>query len=239
MENRMLTMLDDGRRPIQVSVRSGSTFLANMVSKLGFDAITLDMQHGAFGIDRLYDLVMVLDGGVVPMVRMPSCDPGMIEKVLDTGVQGVICPDIGSRAQTEVLVEACRWPRHGEVMKIAQIESVEGMENLEEIAATPGLDAFFPGPYDLSKAFGGPPAMDYEDPVAAERLRRIIDVGHEAGLKVTLPTMNAAQTRLALEWGVDWLIVGPEYLWMVAGANQMLNETRALTAEHRSDGAAS
>lgn len=225
--NALQTRMQEGGFPVQVSIQAGSTFLTHLIGKLGFDSVLLDLQHGVFGVDRLNDLVMVLPPSAAPMVRVPSFDEGMIEKVLDTGVQGVVCPDVRSREQAEALVEICRWPRLGaEVMTIAQIETVAGMENVEAIASTAGLDALFPGPYDLAKAYGETPSLDYEAPAAVERLRRVVDVGHAFGLKVTLPTRSAAQTRRLVEWGVDWAMVGPDHAWLVAAARATLEETR-------------
>jgi 4-hydroxy-2-oxoheptanedioate aldolase len=231
-DNRMAQMISAGKCPVQAAIGSGSPFVTKLISSLGFDSLLLDLQHGAFGIDRLYDMTLPLSPESLPMVRVPSYDPGLIEKVIDMGVQGIICPDVRTPAQAEGLVEACRWSRHGAVFTVAQIESVEGLENIDEIAATPGLNALFPGPVDLARAFGGnPKGLEYDDAPAAERLLRIIDAGHSAGLAVTLPASNGAQTRQVLEWGVDWLIVGPDHAWMAMAARQALADTRGLIRE--------
>ena len=102
------------------------------------------------------------------MARVPWRDPSYIMKALDAGAMGIICPMINNRSEAEEFVSYMRYPPHGqrsfgptraavaipgysvaaneEVLALAMIETADGVENLDEIAATPGLDGIYVGP---------------------------------------------------------------------------------------------
>ena len=131
-------------------------------------------------------------------MRVPWNDPAMIMKVLDAGAYGVIVPMVSNRAEAERAVAACRYPPAGirsngpnraalyggadyqkhadkEVLCIAMIETAEGIEKMEEIISTPGLDAVYIGPTDLALALGLAPVMDNEEPKHVATVNRILE----------------------------------------------------------------
>lgn len=124
---------------------------------------------------------------------------------LDLGVRGVICPMVGSRSEAEALVSACRYPpagtrsfgpidrAYGEGfdqvtaandadLVFAMIETAEGLENIEEIAATPGLDGLFVGPADLSLAMGLDTFADLTAPALLTALDTVLDAANRHGV---------------------------------------------------------
>lgn len=235
MDNKLKTMVTRGQHPTVVFVSSGSTWTAHSVSQMDFDSVLIDLQLGPAGIDRLFDLVMAVGHQNCPLVRVPSIERGLIEKAVEVGVHGVVCPSIDTAEEAAVLVEACRHSRVTECLPIAQIESVSGYENLEEICATPGLFALLPGPKDLSIAFGGPPRIDFTDENAVARLQRIIDVAHKYGLYVTVPALDRTQLQMVLDWGSDYVTVpGFDLSWITAGAQNSLAVVRDVLAERSS-----
>ena len=135
-------------------------------------------------------------------------------RALDLGVRGVICPMVGSRAEAEAFVGACRYPPAGTrsygpihgafgqgreqtsaadaaVLLFAMIETADGLANVDEIAATPGLDGLFVGPADLSLAMGLDTFADLTDPVLLGMLDTIVEAAnaprHHAGDPRALP----------------------------------------------------
>src|SRR5690606_20076297 len=124
---------------------------------------TVDMQHGLIDYQVALELIRTIQGrGRRVLVRLPWLDDPLAMKMLDAGADGLICPMISSRAQTEQFVAACSYPPAGirsfgptravlhdpeylsvgaaEITKIVQIEERIAVEAVEEIVSTPGLD---------------------------------------------------------------------------------------------------
>lgn len=230
VENKVRAAMQRGEFPIQVFHMSGSTYLANAVAGLGFDSMLVDLQHGPTTMGDLFDLVMVIGPELCPMVRVPSSEIGVLEKAVEAGVHGVICPSVDTPQEAERLVAACRTSRSVDVMAIAQIESVPGFDALEAIVSTPGLDALLPGPSDLSVAYGGPPGLDYTGEASIRRLRHIIDVAHDHGLKVTLPATDRVSFETILGWGIDWVTFAGDTVWVPRAGSAVLAEARDVLA---------
>jgi 2-keto-3-deoxy-L-rhamnonate aldolase RhmA len=127
-------------------------------------------------------------------------------------------------------VEAFR-NANDEIIAAVQIETVEAMSNLDEIAATPGLDMLFVGPGDMAVSYGGDPVIDYADTATEERHRAIAEAARAAGKHAGMLTFSEEDTRRAIAWGFDFVSVGMEGWLLAAGANRVLQEGRKLAAE--------
>ena len=252
-ENRFRTLLEEGRRPIQGVVSDRSPGLAEMMGKIGFDSIFVDWQHGPFDYSDLYSILVALSvGTATPIVRVPWNDPGSIMKVLDTGALGIVCPLVNTRAEAEAFVGAVKYPPLGyrsvgpirlptdfaeyrqranrEILAIAQIETVEGLANVDEIVATPGLDALFPGPSDLSMSAGDTPnpAFNYDQTEPAARLTRITEAAHAAGLWVGLPAVTHDDLQAVFDLGADWAQWGHQSILLATAAGRALADARKI-----------
>ena len=149
----------------------GNPFTAEIMAGQGYDAINIDVQHGALDYAALLPMLQAVRAtGVTPLARVPWLEPGIIMKALDAGAMGIICPMVNNRADAEALVSYMRYPplgqrsfgptraavadpgygveANGEVLAMAMIETADGVRNLEEICATPGLDGVYVGPAD-------------------------------------------------------------------------------------------
>ena len=83
-------------------------------ARQGFDLVTIDLQHGLIGYDTALPLIQALTAcDVVPMVRIPWLEPGIIMKLLDAGALGVTCPMINTAEQAEALVAYASYPPRG------------------------------------------------------------------------------------------------------------------------------
>ncbi|MBB2206389.1 HpcH/HpaI aldolase family protein [Gluconacetobacter takamatsuzukensis] len=231
-----------------------SSISAEMMSLQGWDALTIDMQHGLIDYsDALTMLQAISSTDVTPLIRVPSLDAGMIGKALDAGAYGVICPMINTRAQCEALVAACRYAPLGHrsmgpvratmyagadyaanadrtVMAIAMIETQEAFDNLDEILSTPGLDAIFVGPSDLSLSMGGPPGFDPTTPHIREALVTIATAAKRHGVIAGLHTGAVAYTRSMEEAGYDYFAFLSELRFMALNSATMLSALRANAA---------
>lgn len=193
---------------------------AGIVAAAGFDAVVVDLQHGHATLQDLPHLLAAIESTeVFPFVRASWNDPAELMRALDLGVGGVICPMIGSRAEAEVFVDACRYPPAGtrsygpiraalgqgrrqiaeaeeRILLFAMIETADGFANVEEIAATPGLDGLFVGPADLSLSLGLPTFADLGHPAMLAALDEILEAATRHGVE---PGIHAPSPRRATE----------------------------------------
>ena len=191
---------------------------AGVVASAGFDAATIDLQHGAASLEQLGTLVGAIEpSGAVPFARVSWNDPAVLMRVLDLGVRGVICPMVNSAAEAKAFVQACRYPPDGDrsygpvrsafgsgrehteqanevVLTFAQIETAEGLEDIEAICATRGLDGVYVGPGDLSLSLGLEAFADLRDVHLLEAFDRIVAVAlaHEVVPGIHAPSVEGA-----------------------------------------------
>jgi 4-hydroxy-2-oxoheptanedioate aldolase len=153
--------------------------LAGQVARLGFDAVALDLQHSTIDMGEAAQMVAAINAvGKPAILRVRWNDPGICNSALDMGAACVIAPMTNSAEQVKALVKATKYPPVGqrswggytmlqsagvsagdylkqsnhETLVMAMIETEEALDNLEAIAAVPGLDGLFVGPSDLSIA---------------------------------------------------------------------------------------
>lgn len=209
----------------------GAPYSAEVLAAAGYDAVTVDLQHGMFGVDTAIGMLQAISAqAATPMVRVPALDGAVIMKMLDAGAYGVICPMIDSAEQAAQLVAACRYPPTGvrsygpsrgllhggadyvehaddTVLVWAMIETRTGLANVQAICATPGLDAIYIGPSDLASdlgvAIGAYPLHD----LVADAIDEIIATAHETGLKVGIFCANEDMAIDMIERGVDLVTV--------------------------------
>lgn len=153
-------------------------FAAEAVASLDFDFLCVDAQHGLIDYRDVAQTLQALElGEAAPVVRVPWNDPGIIGKVLDAGAMSVIVPMVNSADDARAVVAAARYAPGGsrsfgpvgigwrdgpsylgrtndEVAIIVMIETVAALRNVDQIAAVPGIDALFLGPFDLSLSLG-------------------------------------------------------------------------------------
>jgi 4-hydroxy-2-oxoheptanedioate aldolase len=154
-------------------------FLAEVLAAQGFDYLCVDMQHGLIAFERMVEMVRaVASRGAEPIVRVTKNDQAEIMRALDAGARGVVVPLVDSADEAAAAAAAFRYPPRGtrsfgptraryalgpstealeEAACIVQIETRKGYQNLEAIAATPGIDGIYIGPSDLALSFGANP----------------------------------------------------------------------------------
>jgi 4-hydroxy-2-oxoheptanedioate aldolase len=183
-----------------------SAAAAGIVANAGFDAVVVDLQHGHATLHEVPQILAAIDAtSALPFVRVSWNDPAELMRALDLGARGVICPMIGSRAEAEAFVTACRYPPlgtrsygpiHGAfgegfdqataandaILLFAMIETADGLAGLDEIAATPGLNGLFVGPADLSLAIGLDTFADLTNPALLEALDKVVEAAGRHGI---------------------------------------------------------
>ena len=229
-------------------------FTAEVMARQGFDALVVDMQHGLTDMNDVWPMLQAISQtDTVPVVRVPWNDPATIMKALDLGAYAIIVPLINNAEEAARAVAACRYPPVGmrssgpvravhyggpdyvakandEIVVMAMIETKEGIANLDAICATPGLDAVYIGPADLSFALGLPPGPDKTDAVHMATCDKIRDAAHKHGIKAVMHCASAAFAAGAVKRGFDLVMLTSDLASMIAGVRRQLDELKAATA---------
>ncbi|CAN7499532.1 aldolase/citrate lyase family protein [Rhizobium sp. LjRoot30] len=255
-KNKLKQIWSEGRPVLHGWLSIASPFVAEIMAAQDYDAISIDIQHGAVDYKDVLAMFQAMRASdKVLMARVPWLDPSWISKVLDAGAYGIICPMINTRAQAEQFVRYMRYPPLGErsfgptravyaaganypaeandeILAFAMIETAEAMENLEEIASTPGLNGIYVGPADLSFSLSKGklmPAFDREEPEVIEAIKRIKDTCHRNGIKAALHCGTAEYAARAIEWGFDMTTVSGDSRLIAAAAAESVGTWRKLT----------
>jgi 2-keto-3-deoxy-L-rhamnonate aldolase RhmA len=117
-------------------------------------------------------------------------------------------------------------------MAIVQIESPAGLDNVEAIMATPGVDGVFPGLVDYSLLAYGEVITDFSDPRLRTPIERIMNAARAAGKPVGLPAIMPDAVPHLLELGVDWIQVGNDVSWITAAARTCVTHAHAAIEAH-------
>jgi 4-hydroxy-2-oxoheptanedioate aldolase len=198
-ENRLRELWKEDKPALGCWLSIPDSYCTEMLARLGFDWLCIDMQHGLIDYQRAVPMLQAISTTpAAPVVRVPWNDPGIIMKMLDAGACAVIVPMIETPADAERAVKACRYPPAGMrsfgptravftvpgdyfanvneyVCCIPMIETAPALDNLDDILSVPGVDAVYIGPMDLSLAIGLPPKPDSEEPDYAQARQKVLD----------------------------------------------------------------
>jgi len=203
--NNVKDMLKAGKTAIGTtgSLSSPVDFLADS----GFDFILFDTQHDAVDIKELKNQLQAMRGKkAIPIIRVGANDQALVCYALDIGAKGIIVPMVNTKQEAIDMVQWCKYPPEGkrssagmkgewgkfenyreymdtvnrDVLIIPMIETVESMDNIDEILSVPGIDVLLVGPSDLSINLGM--TLDYENPKYAKALDKIAAACKKAGV---------------------------------------------------------
>ena len=256
MKNKLKDVWASGAPVLNGWCAIPSPFSAEIMAAQGFDSITIDVQHGAVDYSNVLPMFQAMRAsGKTLMARVPWREPGIIMKCLDAGAMGIICPMINSAEEAAEFVSYLRYPPLGqrsygptravfaypgyntreaneEILAFAMIETAQGMENLEEIAATPGLDGIYVGPSDLTLGLTQGrlrDGLDREEPEMIEAIQKIARVCRSNGLRSAVHTASPEYAARAIEWGYDMVTIGGDVKFIAGAANTVISKFRELS----------
>lgn len=228
----------------------GSPFAAESLGLLGWDWLLVDLEHGGGDESQLVGQLMgCSSAGVHALARVESDVRGRTARALDLGVEGVMCPQVNSAEQAEAWASVLhygpagsrgiaffhRGARYGtdpqpvetareRVCGIAQIESPEAVEAVEEIAAVDGIDVLFVGPSDLSYSMGI--FREFDAPEFRSAIERVNEAARAAGKTTGIFLTDVAQVPAALADGFRMIGLGSDGGYMMQAAGAALTEAR-------------
>jgi 4-hydroxy-2-oxoheptanedioate aldolase len=232
------------------SVGLGSALSAEALADSGVDFVMLDRQHGSWGDDAtIAALVAMRAGKAVPMARVLQNDFGLIGRLLDEGMMGIIIPLVNTAEDAKKAADACHFPPKGQrswgwghartygsdysdwideqVFVAVQIESAQAVENAEAILATPGVDGCWVGPSDLSLSLGFHPSKMDEREEHARALEKVLKACENTGKISGIAGRSIPDAVKRAEMGFQFITAGSDLGFIVSGAQAALQTLRA------------
>lgn len=236
------------RRLVGVRTQIDSPSVAEALGFCGFDYVYIDMEHSHADLRSVMQQCQAVAATPAhPVVRIPSNNAVLIQQLLDLGVQNVVVPMINTAEDARNVVAATRYPPEGfrsvsrihrgnrygadadyatragdSICVIVQAETRTALENIDAIAAVPGLDGVLFGPADLSANLGFIGQADH--PKVTEAIRHAIVRIRAAGAFAGMSTNDPARAR-------EWLAAGCQFVSAAGDMALMVAQARRVAAE--------
>ncbi len=215
--------------------------VAEIIALSGFDWMILDMEHAPVDISGISNMAQAVSSApTLPIVRVPWNDPVYVKRALDLGVSGVMIPYVNDKREATVAVRSAKYPPVGmrgagprrasvyglewdeylskandSVLVVVQVESVEAVNNVEDILSVEGIDVLFVGPLDLSFSAGLPSKIMH--PKVQALIRKVAEAAESAGVKsgIDSPTEQIAHYA---DMGMKFIATGGDTNFLLEGA---------------------
>ena len=233
-----------------------NSFTAEAFGKMGWDTITIDMQHGQNDYQSSIAMLQALSNSQsVPMVRVPWSEPGIIMRMLDLGVMGIKAPMINSKKDCENFVSFCKYPPIGQrsfgpmraqlvhgrdyfenansnILCFAMIETKEAVENLDEILSVPNLTGVYIGPADMSSSYGLKPKFDVKEDPIFSNIKLIAKKAKEYDKIAGIHNGTTHYAKEMITNGYQLVTVSSDFRSMSAHAQSVVDEMKQLTKKN-------
>lgn len=245
-ENLLRTLWQQHGSAVNGWLSLPTTFSAEVMAHLGWDSLTIDLQHGLIDYQSAVGMLQAISTtSTVPLVRVPWLDPAIIMKVLDAGAYGVICPMINSASEARQFVAACHYPPGGTrscgpirasiyagpdyvananrtIITMAMIETRAGLDNIDSILSVERLDAIYVGPSDLALALGYEPQLDPTEATVIKAIEHILDRAQKQGIVAGIHTASTAIAQKMIRQGFQFVSVSTDVRLLVAKVSEVL-----------------
>jgi 4-hydroxy-2-oxoheptanedioate aldolase len=230
-------------------LNSGSAMNAEIVGKAGFDWVTIDLEHGAGTENNLLNQLQALKGSnTVKIVRVEALVRQRVSRLLELGADGVLFPQIQNTREAEQAISFMRYSPDGvrgmanmiratdfgqsfkeyydgykeNLLGVIQIETLESLNHLDEIAGIDGVDVLFVGPADMSLSLGV--FQQWDHPRYMETLERVRDAAAKAGKATGTLLRSADEYEKYYNLGYRMIGCGADSVFVLRGALNMVRE---------------
>jgi len=225
----------------------------------GFDGLFFDLQHGVIPEHEISQMaVAAMNVGVTPLVRVPEKDYAAALRMLDNGALGIVMPEVTTVEDARMAVAACKFPPVGNrgafgswahlgyravpavearqamndaTLLILMVESRAAIDNIEAIAAVPGVDVVHIGTNDLSTDLGHPGELTHPEVLAA--IERVVAACRKHGKVAGVGGLTGGDVVNSLtpviKLGARFITAGSEWNLMLAAGQERVRALRALT----------
>jgi|UPI0004B5076C 2,4-dihydroxyhept-2-ene-1,7-dioic acid aldolase len=223
--NYLKKQLMERRKVFAAWTSFGHPSISEVFSRSGVDFIGIDLEHSTISLEQAQQIIAVCHGsGTLALPRIASHNMEMIKRLLDSGADGIIAPLVSHSLEIENLISWCKYPPvgkrsygvapaqgygfdfegytrswNGSSTLIIQIESIQGVENVEELLNFVEVDGVMIGPYDISGSIGVPGQLDHPD--VKEACKKVILAckrsGKSCGTHLVEPSLNIVQNAFS------------------------------------------
>jgi 4-hydroxy-2-oxoheptanedioate aldolase len=247
-KNLFKQALKEGRAQIGLWQALANPYTAEICAGAGYDWLLLDAEHAPNDVPLLVWQLQAMKGTTShAVIRPPIGETWIIKQMLDIGAQTLLIPMVESREMAETLVKAVRYPPHGvrgvgaalarasvfnripdylptandEICLLLQVESRAGLEALDAIASTEGVDGVFIGPADLAADMGylGKPGALQVQAEVEKALARIQSHGKAAGILIG----DLSLAKRYLELGATFVAIGNDVTLLANATTKLLD----------------
>ena len=234
-----------------VSLKDSS--ISEILGSVGFDFLWIDKEHTALNnSDIQLHLIAAQAAGVPGIVRVPWNDPISVKPILEMGVSGIIFPSINTQKEAEKAIKSCLYPPAGfrgfgprravmygirntmdyiqnadsEIFKIIQIETKQGVDNIDKIVRVPGIDVIVIGPYDLSGSLGI--LGEVNSIMMKDLMDHIVKNCNQAGITagISIGDYDHEMIQDCINRGIGFLSVRGDTTYILNSAQETLKQLR-------------
>lgn len=255
--NQLKKQLQNGEIVHGCWLNMGSNVSAEIVSHAGFDWVLVDLEHGIGTEANIFSQLQGIgDNGAVPLVRVESNEGARVKRVLDVGFKGIMFPQIQNADEARKGIDNMYYPPVGKrgfakmtratqfgkgfdeyyefaksgLLGIIQIETLESLNHLDEIAAIEGVDVLFLGPADMSLALGVFGQWDH--PLFVNAVKAIGDAAQKAGKAAGVLFFDLNEYQFYFNHGYRFLASGSDMTFLNSGATRMAQDLNELRKKH-------
>lgn len=239
--------------PLGTWVKLPAVESMELVALAGFDFAVIDLEHSAMDLETMHRHIgIALLTGVAPIVRVPSLDGGIVQRVLDAGAEGIMLPHVDTVEHARAAASAVRFAPRGsrgvgstsragawgalsreeylrygneEVVLIPQIESADAASAAGAIAAVDGVDALLVGAADLSTSLG----RSETDATVVDLVSGVVRAAHAAGVPIgNAGGATAASVESAVRTGFDFTMMSNDASLLGAAAKAAVDAGRTV-----------
>lgn len=225
-----------------------------MVANAGWDFLVIDAEHAQIDRGSIASLLRAAEVAKTPaLLRVPGNDKIWIGSALDAGAAGVLVPNVNSASEARAAIAATRYPPLGQrgvgpgrasgygvnidktiasantdVVLAIQLETAEGLANIEEIAAVDGIDAIYIGPGDLAVSLGafGPDGR----PTLDRAIATIVECCRRHGRTVGIFNMTPENLSQSIGRGLTFLTFAADSVFLSKSLNDAADAVRKVRA---------
>ena len=239
-DNSLRTKIRNNELTIGSWITIGHPAVPEVLSNAGFDWLVIDIEHTTIDLSMVQNLITTIQSkGMAALVRVSKNEEVVIKRILDAGADGIIVPMICSAEDARQAVNYAKYPPEGKrgvglaraqcygvgfekykewaienLVVIAQIEHIDGINNLYEIIKTEGIDGTIIGPYDLSGSLGIPGSFD--EPMVKDALQKFKKICLKERVSMGFHVVNTDFKKIQekIDEGYRFIAYGTDFLFM-------------------------
>tara|TARA_Y100000590_G_scaffold195977_2_gene222534 strand:- start:220 stop:1005 length:786 start_codon:yes stop_codon:yes gene_type:complete len=257
MKNSLLKLWQEGKPVVNGWLSIPNSFTAEAMSKMGWDSLTIDLQHGQNDYSTSIAMLQgISNGTATPLARVPWNEAGIIMKILDIGALGIIAPMINTKEECERFVSYCYYPPKGQrsfgpmraqltygdeyfaqanenIITMAMIETEQAVSNLDAIMSVPELTGVYIGPADMSISYGMQPKFDVKENPVYSKIQLVAETAKKHNKIAGIHNGSVSYSKEMIDIGFKFITIGSEFRFMSMHAKNIIDEMKNLDSDNQ------